>query len=167
MCAGDVFLRGRTPSLTPRVELTRAPKRPRYRLRANGLQPRCETYIAARGRTLRVRQSWWHCVGPSGSAAIGTARKRHFAEFRGVTGGPPTGAEPSHLAWNRAPPRRVYGCVPILDTGPTSRTPWPPPRTTHGSLDLGHHSRDAQLHEWDLEWPRGMVNGAGARLPSR
>ena len=35
-----------------------------------------------------MRQSWWHCVGPSGSAAIGTARKRHLCEFRGVTGRP-------------------------------------------------------------------------------
>ena len=37
-----------------------------------------------------MRQSWWHCEGLSGSAAIGTARKRHFSEFRGVTEPPVT-----------------------------------------------------------------------------
>ena len=55
---------------------------PRYRLRSSGLQPRCETNIAARGRTLRVRQSWWHSVGPSGPAAIGTERKACFLRNR-------------------------------------------------------------------------------------
>lgn len=55
---------------------------PRYRLRARASQPRCETNMGARGRTLRVRPSWWHSVGPSGPAAIGTERKACFLRNR-------------------------------------------------------------------------------------